>query len=434
LKEKMKTKKLYYLITIEKEASLSKAAKKLSVSQPALSKFLAGAEVRLGTPLFQRSDRHLTPTPQGCAVLESARKILDVQDRMMSNIRMVSGLQRITIRLATAPNRGAMLYSRIYNRFSRHFPSVKLGLTELYASGQAEAVRRGQVDIAIGTGDFSDEVEDYAFAQEEILVSLPSAHPLASAAKIRVNNLKESAFLLQSPEHSIRRIADRLFKEAGISPLIVFESGDVLLLDSLMHQGVGVGFVSQAHVFPSQDVAYRPLDPPVYQTLHIRFPKGHALSPAECYLIRLLMEERLSDPRYTAIHTKKLDTFTSFLKSVPDQDFLPQPSDSGSTPVMVRPQDISFDTEVLRYILGIAEEGSLTGAADRFYLAQPALSRYLHSVESLVGTPLFNRSHNRLVPTNAGIVFANSARNILQLEDEMYDRLHESGGVSPEMR
>ena len=419
----MKTKKLYYLITIEKQGSLSGAAARLSISQPALSKFLSESEQRLGAPLFSRNGRHLTPTAQGRRVLDSARQILDIQDRMMSNIRMVSGLQRTTIRLATAPNRGAMLYSRIYNRFSRHFPSVKLGLTELYASTQAEAVRRGQVDIAIGAGDSSDEVEDYVFAREEILVSLPSAHPLASAEKIRISDLKDSAFLLQSPSHSIRRIADRLFAEAGISPLIVFESGDVLLLDSLMQQGVGVGLVSQAHVFPSQDVAYRPLDPPVYQFLHIRFPKGHALTPAECFLIRLLMEERLSDPRYTAVHSEKLDAFTAFLQSAPRQDSLPQPGGCGRTTPAARPQDISFDTDVMRYILGIAEEGSLTKAADRFYLSQPALSRYLHSVESLIGTPLFSRSHNRLVPTNAGIVFANNARNILQIEKEMMENV-----------
>ena len=419
----MNTKKLYYLTTIEKYGSLSKAAEKLQISQPALSKFLSEAEFHLGIPIFERINRTLVPTAQGHVLLGSAHTILDVQDRMMSNIRMVSGLQQITIRLATAPNRGAMLYSRIYNRFSRHFPSVRLGLTELYASEQAEAVRRGQVDIAIGTGDFSDEVEDYAFAQEEILVSMPSAHPLASTAKIHVSDLRDSAFLLQSPQHSIRRIADRLFQEAGISPLIVFESSDVLLLDSLMHQGVGVGFVSQAHVFPSQDVAYRPLDPPVYQILHIRYPKGHTLSSAERYLVRLLMEERLSDKRYTAIHSDRLSAFTESLHNTSEHEIFTRTTGTGAAVSKARPQDIHFDIEVMRYILGIAEEGSLTKAADRFYLSQPALSRYLRSVESMIGTPLFNRAHNRLIPTNAGIVFANNTRNILQIEKAMREKL-----------
>ncbi|MGI5990357.1 MAG: LysR family transcriptional regulator [Lachnospiraceae bacterium] len=412
----MNTKKLYYLITIEKQGTLSRAAEKLGISQPALTKFLSAAEQSLGAALFTRGGRQLTPTGDGQKVLNFAHQMMDAQDRMMRHIRMVSGLQRTTIRLATAPNRGAMLYSRIYSRFARHFPSVKLDLSEVYASEQAEAVRRGQADIAIGAGDFSDEVEDYIFAREEILVSLPAAHPLAPSDAVRVADLKDSAFLLQASQHSIRRIADRLFREAGFSPMIAFETGNVLLLDSMMQQGIGVGFVSHAHVFPSKDVVYRPLDPPVYQTQHIRYPKGHTLSPAECFLIRLMMEERLSDPRYTPVHSDRLDAFQSVLLAAPDRD-TSSPAPETGTKTAVHPQDIYFDTEVMRYILGIVEEGSLTKAADRFYLSQPALSRCLRSVELLIGTPLFSRSHNRLTPTNAGIVFANNAKNILDMED-----------------
>lgn len=86
-------------------------------------------------------------------------------------------------------------------------------------------------------------------------------------------------------------------------------------------------------------------------------------------------------------------------------------------------QEVNLDTRVLEYLIAIVEEHSLSKAADRFLLAQPALSRHLHNVEAMVGMSLFSREHNRLHPTRAGIVFANDARNILRMEKELFARL-----------
>ena len=63
-----------------------------------------------------------------------------------------------------------------------------------------------------------------------------------------------------------------------------------------MHQAVGVGLVSNAHVFPCSELAYRPLNPPVHQTLHLRFPLGHTLTEPERYLAGLLITERSAIP------------------------------------------------------------------------------------------------------------------------------------------
>ena len=81
--------------------------------------------------------------------------------------------------------------------------------------------------------------------------------------------------------------------------------------------------------------------------------------------------------------------------------------------------EISLDTAVLKYMIAIVDEKSLTRAADRFFLAQPALSRHLRNMENMFGMQLFSRKHNRLYPTNIGKVFVNSARNILLFEEEM---------------
>ena len=416
----MNTKQYYYLSTIAEYGNLSYAAQALDLSPSALSKFLTECERTFGFALFLRYGRRLYPTAVGRYVVECAQKILDEQNRMLLTMKDVTGGNRNRIRLATAPNRGATIYSKIYNPFSRRYPDIALSLTELYATEQPGAIARGTIDLALGAGGFTDDTTDIPIAYEELLISLPAAHPLAGQERIRLEELRETPFVLQGPRHSIRILAEQLFHQAGFHPVVAFESDDVLLVDSMMHQAVGVGFVSKAHVFPCEELVYRPLDPPVRQTLHLRYPLGHTLTEPEYYLAGLLAEERLADPRYQPADdpfvTRLLETVRTPIAAAKSKSTLHGAVGTALQTV----QEVNLDTTVMEYLIAIVEEQSLSKAAQRYFLAQPALSRHLRSVEAMVGMPLFSREHNKLRPTSAGTIFVNNARNILRIENEMF--------------
>ena len=416
----MNTKQYYYLSTIAEYGNLSYAAQALDLSPSALSKFLTECERTFGFALFLRYGRRLYPTAVGRYVVECAQKILDEQNRMLLTMKDVTGGNRNRIRLATAPNRGATIYSKIYNPFSRRYPDIALSLTELYATEQPGAIARGTIDLALGAGGFTDDTTDIPIAYEELLISLPAAHPLAGQERIRLEELRETPFVLQGPRHSIRILAEQLFRQAGFRPVVAFESDDVLLVDSMMHQAVGVGFVSKAHVFPCEELVYRPLDPPVRQTLHLRYPLGHTLTEPEYYLAGLLAEERLADPRYQPADdpfvTRLLETVRTPIAAAKSKSTLHGAVGTALQTV----QEVNLDTTVMEYLIAIVEEQSLSKAAQRYFLAQPALSRHLRSVEAMVGMPLFSREHNKLRPTSAGTIFVNNARNILRIENEMF--------------
>ena len=416
----MNTKQYYYLSTIAEYGNLSYAAQALDLSPSALSKFLTECERTFGFALFLRYGRRLYPTAVGRYVVECAQKILDEQNRMLLTMKDVTGGNRNRIRLATAPNRGATIYSKIYNPFSRRYPDIALSLTELYATEQPGAIARGTIDLALGAGGFTDDTTDIPIAYEELLISLPAAHPLAGQERIRLEELRETPFVLQGPRHSIRILAEQLFHQAGFHPVVAFESDDVLLVDSMMHQAVGVGFVSKAHVFPCEELVYRPLDPPVRQTLHLRYPLGHTLTEPEYYLAGLLAEERLADPRYQPADdpfvTRLLETVRTPIAAAKSKSTLHGAVGTALQTV----QEVNLDPTVMEYLIAIVEEQSLSKAAQRYFLAQPALSRHLRSVEAMVGMPLFSREHNKLRPTSAGTIFVNNARNILRIENEMF--------------
>ena len=424
----MNTKQYYYLSTIAAFGNLTHAAQALQVSPSALSKFLSECERTFGFDLFLRCGRRLYPTAVGRFVVECAQKILDEQNRMLLTMKEVSGGNQDRIRLATAPNRGAIIYSKIYNAFSRRYPGIALNLTELYATEQPGAIARGRIDLALGAGPISAETTDLPVAHEQLLISLPSSHPLARQSSIRLADLQNTPFVLQGRKHSIRILAEQLFQEAGFQPVVAFESDDVLLVDSMMHQSVGVGFVSKAHVFPCDELVYRPLDPPACQTLHLRYPLGHTLTEPERYLAGLLVAERLDDPRYQNANTPLVNDLLAEIH-FPDQNADNHLTYFPAVGPLQRAQEVNLDSKVMEYLIAIVEEQSLSRAADRYLLAQSALSRHLHSMEKMVGIPLFNREHNRLRPTSAGTIFVNNARNILRFEHEMLSKIqaHQRG-------
>ncbi|MBQ8092541.1 MAG: LysR family transcriptional regulator [Clostridia bacterium] len=78
-----------------------------------------------------------------------------------------------------------------------------------------------------------------------------------------------------------------------------------------------------------------------------------------------------------------------------------------------------MNTKILEYIIGIAQEHSISRAADKFYLTQPVLTRHLKKVEEKYGTPLFTRQKDGMMLTEAGRIYINSAKNILHLESEL---------------
>lgn len=423
----MTTRQLYYLTVISDFGNLSAAAQALQISQPALSKFLTEYETSLGFQIFLRYHRQLVPTSVGRYVIEYAHKIVNKQTRLSQSLRMITNMDHSCIRLTTGPNRGSMIYSRIYQSFINRYPNISLSLTELYSNEQTNAVLHGQVDLAIGSGKASDKVTDIPIAYEELLVALPAAHPLATSSKIRLADLKDTPFVLQGLRHSIRILAEELFKEAGFEPVITFESDNVILVDSMLHHAAGAGLVSKTYVTPCNELVFLPLDPPVHQVTHIRFPLGYKLTEPEKYLASLLIKDLQSDPdqHFEIIPSSQVND----LLLAADLSFgnkgsgISAPDIPGTLASTQNPPELNLNPQLLRYVIAIVDEKSLTKAAEKFYLTQPALSRYLHCMEKMLCTKLFTREHNTLLPTNAGKVFVNFARNILQIEAEMSEHI-----------
>jgi DNA-binding transcriptional LysR family regulator len=200
--------------------SLGKAARLLSISQPALSKRLKTLEALVGTELLERSSAGVSLTPAGRQLYEEARKLL-TQVEMIE--RLMTGLhgEERTIRLAVSHTTYEQdLTSVLANYEAQQGSRLKLEITATNSSTVQTMLRDGRADIGIAALDPGESIEDLhtdCFITDEVIVAVPPAHNWSSHQKIPLKRFLETPMIMRDPQANTRRIVERVLAEKGLS-------------------------------------------------------------------------------------------------------------------------------------------------------------------------------------------------------------------------
>ncbi|MDO4266834.1 MAG: LysR family transcriptional regulator [Eubacteriales bacterium] len=294
----MNTKPYEYLIAIAEKANISRATATLHVSQPTLSNFLTGTENQLGHKLFERSGKLLIPTEAGSIYLETCRNILDVKNRTYQAITHLGNKCSETIRVGLTPYRGSQVFSTIYPSFYQKFPDAKVELSEGYTTAMKAGVLDGSLDLALGTL-MPGETGDFGFStqsSEELLLAVPTHHPLADRGSesgsfcpvIDIHEFNDTPFVFWGPQTTNRVLVDDFFQRNHMTPTIVYESNNALLVDGMMKNGIGAGFLPAAFCKPGLNRVYFSVRPSLRTLVGIFYRNDHILTRAQRYFIYLV--------------------------------------------------------------------------------------------------------------------------------------------------
>lgn len=317
----MDIKEMQYIVAIAEEKTLSKAAKRLGVSQPTLTSFLYNLEDELGVDLFTREKKKFIPTEAGQIYLSSALRIISIHDQTYSSIHHLNHSEKKTIRIAGTPLRGAMMIASISPAFHRKYPHTKLEFIECYTSDIKDYIRKGKADIGINAFLENDRQEFTCVtnAREEIILAVPSFYPIAEkvnteyASHIRLKDFNDLPYILMSQGSNQRTIVDKLFEEEGITPTIIYESKNNAIIRSMIQKGGGIGFYARTFIQKNADVVYFSLDPKLYLNLGFLLKKNKKLTDEILYLSYLTSQlnrseegyiEPLDDPIYCSTKEK----------------------------------------------------------------------------------------------------------------------------------
>ena len=126
----MDLRQIEYIIAIEQEESISKAAEKLFITQSALNQQLLKLEKELGMPLFERKKRQMIPTVAGRIYLATAHQMIDMKEETYKIIHDIADETVGEIALAYTPERGSMMFSDLYPVFHKRYPGITFRIHE----------------------------------------------------------------------------------------------------------------------------------------------------------------------------------------------------------------------------------------------------------------------------------------------------------------
>ncbi|MDG9716412.1 LysR family transcriptional regulator [Streptomyces sp. DH24] len=189
---------LRYFLTVAEELHFTRAAERLYVSQPALSKQVRALERQLGVTLFRRDPSGVSLTAAGGALLPHARRVLDAWREGAAAVAAARAAERgtLVVGMSTSPGRGGLLPA-VRSRFSAACPEAVPRLRQVSWEDPTAGLANGHADVAFVWLPLPDpeRYEWTVVAEEPRLVALPEDHPLASRPGIDFADLLDEPFL-----------------------------------------------------------------------------------------------------------------------------------------------------------------------------------------------------------------------------------------------
>ncbi|GAA4927687.1 DNA-binding transcriptional LysR family regulator [Actinomycetospora succinea] len=273
---------LEWFVVLAETEHMSRAAERLSVTQPTLSRALQRLERRVGAPLFDRTHRRLRLNPFGAILLEHARRGLAELAAAQERIGALRDPARGTVRLAFLHSTAAGLTPEVLRAHRAHAPEVTFELSQLLGHEIVAHLRAGRADLGL-TSYWAGE-DDLAWTDlslEQLCLALPSGHPLAAGDRLALADAGDEPFVTLREPIGLRRLTDELCARAGITPRVAFESSEIGTMEGFVAAGLGVAIVPAPRPHRAEPgVRYLPLtDEAAHRRIGLAWVRDRELPP-----------------------------------------------------------------------------------------------------------------------------------------------------------
>ena len=245
----MELRHLRYFVIVAEEQNVTRAAERLHVSQPPLSRQIRDLEDELGVELFRRSAKSLALTEAGKIFLIEARAVLLRVDKAVETVRMVARRDRGSLRIGYAPSLTAEFLPRALRLFEAERPGVRVALHDLSSEECLQRIADGKLDLALtvprrGLRDKSLKFEP--LTRYAILCAVGLDHPFAKKRAVTLAEIRQQKLMVYSHEDypEYRDWLATLFKD--FNPCNTEEYDGVIGLIAAVEAGRGVAFVSSS--------------------------------------------------------------------------------------------------------------------------------------------------------------------------------------------
>ena len=240
-----------YFVAAAEEEHLGRAARRLNVSQPSLSRSIADLEQELGVPLFERAGRGVRLNPAGQQFLKDSRQVLAEVERAGAAARRTGRgeVGRLDVGAVDSVTWSGVVPEAL-RALRRSRPEVLLRLFPMSSGDQLAALHRGRLDVGFLYNRPADDpaTRALAVAEDETVLAVPADHALAGAGRVALRELAGEAFV-SFPRSTSPVFYDRLARacaRGGLQPRVVQESVSVAGMLAIVASGLGIAFANSA--------------------------------------------------------------------------------------------------------------------------------------------------------------------------------------------
>lgn len=260
----MELRQLRYFATVAAERSFTRAAERLNMAQPPLSRQIQQLEDEVGVALIRRGVRPLELTEAGRFLFDQAQQLLAKVAEIKAGARRIGDDRKRFFAIGFV---GSTLYGPLpmaIRRFRDAFPDVEISLGEFTTHQQFEELKRRRIDIGFGRLATAADpaITRETLVEERLSLAVSRDHPWADQATVWLRDLAPLPFILYPgrPRPSFADQVLAVLEQAGIKPRIVQEAHDIQTAIGLVAAGIGVTLVPASVArLRGEDVTYVPL-------------------------------------------------------------------------------------------------------------------------------------------------------------------------------
>lgn len=241
--------KLNTLLKVYEMGSYTRAAEKLSLTQPAVSKHIRQLERELGVSIFDRTGPKLRLTPEGKLIVRYAERVIALSDGLR---RALADRNRAVdrLRVGVTHTSESSIVAEVLARYTEENVNTRITLRTDALASLYEMLKSYQIDIAIVEGDVSDPaIRTIRLDTDDLAVAVSNEHPLASRPSVTIDELRRERLILRLPSSGTRTLFDANLESRGMSPddfNVILEVDNIATIKDLVRRNYGVSVLARS--------------------------------------------------------------------------------------------------------------------------------------------------------------------------------------------
>jgi DNA-binding transcriptional LysR family regulator len=287
----MELRHLRYFVAVAEDLSFTKAAEKLRLAQPSLTRQVRNLEDEMGVKLLDRSNNRVALTEAGRLFLFDSKKLLAQCAESVAAAQRMNRGESSDLNIGYVANIHYGLLPATLGAFRKLHPGVALNLFDMTSAEQFLALDCRKIDLGFvglhpalsGRALLSECV-----AHDAMLVALPSRHPLAKNPKLKLADLGPQFFIVMSAKThpGAREWLTQTCQDAGFAGMILQEADSEPMMIHFVADGLGVALLpEQITGLPHEGVVFRPLSPPLLRESTIAWRADNPSKPLQDYIL-----------------------------------------------------------------------------------------------------------------------------------------------------